>query len=99
MIIARTRALLSVALLLLCLAGGAPAALADTPATLWLRVGHSVLLNAPGLRRVTVANSHIAAVVPVGTAQVIVNGKVPGKTTIIIWTTHGRTDYSVTITS
>jgi Flp pilus assembly secretin CpaC len=95
---ARTRVLPAVALLL-ALAAGAAAALADTPATLWLRVGHSVILNAQDLRRVTVANDKIAVVVPVGTSQVIVNGKAPGKTTIIVWTARGRTDYAVTITN
>ena len=96
MITARTR---TVALLLLSLLSSAAAALADTPATLWLRVGHSVLLNAQDLRRVTVANSRIAVVVPVGTTQVIVNGKAPGRTTIVVWTARGRTDYAVTITN
>ncbi len=98
MITARTR-ILAALVLLLSLAGGAAAALADTPATLWLRVGHSVLLNAQDLRRVTVANDKIAVVVPVGTAQVIVNGKAPGHTTIIVWTARGRTDYAVTVTN
>jgi Flp pilus assembly secretin CpaC len=96
LITARTR---TVALLLLSLLSSAAAALADTPATLWLRVGHSVLLNAQDLRRVTVANSRIAVVVPVGTTQVIVNGMAPGRTTIVVWTARGRTDYAVTITN
>jgi Flp pilus assembly secretin CpaC len=97
-IIARTRALPAVALLV-ALAAGTAAALADTPATLWLRVGHSVILNSQDLRRVTVANSKVAVVVPVGTSQLIVNGKAPGKTTIIVWTARRRTDYGVTITN
>jgi Flp pilus assembly secretin CpaC len=98
-ITARTRSLPAAALLLLSLAWGAAAASADTPATLWLRVGHSVRLNAQDVRRVTVANSRIAAVLPVGTSQVIVNGKAPGHTTIIVWTDRGRTDYAVTVTN
>ena len=51
------------------------------------------------VRRVTVANSRIAAVLPVGTSQVIVNRKAPGHTTIIVWTDRGRTDYAVTVTN
>ena len=96
MIIARIRVLLAAGLLLCC--AGTAGGMAATPATLWLRVGHSLLLGAQGLRRVAVGNSRIAVVVPVGTSQLIVNGKAAGKTSIVVWTQRGRTDYAVTVT-
>ena len=98
MIIQRTRAFLTVVALLLGLAGtGVPAA-ADAVSLVSLQTGHSLLLNADGLQRVAVGDGHIAGVVPVGTSQLIVNGKAPGHTTIFVWTNAGRSVYEVTVT-
>ena len=61
--------------------------------------GHSVLLKAEGLSRVAVGDGRIAGVVPVGTSQVVVNGKTPGHTTIFIWAGGRRVTYEVTVTA
>jgi pilus assembly protein CpaC len=66
---------------------------------LTVQSGHSVLLKADGLTRVAVGDGRIAGVVPVGTSQVVVNGKTPGHTTIFIWAGGSRTTYEVTVTA
>jgi Flp pilus assembly secretin CpaC len=97
-IIQRTRAFLTFAALLLGLFGtGAPAG-ADAVSLLSLQTGHSLILNAEGLQRVAVGDGRIAGVVPVGTTQLIINGKSPGHTTLFVWTGSGRVDYEVTVT-
>ena len=80
---------------LLC--GTVPAA-ADAIQLLSLQSGHSIILNASGLERVAVGDGKIAGVVPIGTSQIVVNGKMPGHTTIFVWTASGRTTYEATVT-
>ena len=62
-----------------------------------LASGRSVSLDAPGLTRVAVGDAKIAGVVPVGTQQVIVNGKAPGHTTVLVWDRSGMREYDVTV--
>ena len=71
---------------------------ADQITLLSVQSGHSVLLKAEGLTRVAVGDGRIAGVVPVGTSQVVVNGKAPGHTTIFIWAGGRRVTYEVTVT-
>jgi Flp pilus assembly secretin CpaC len=71
---------------------------ADPVTLLSVQSGHSVLLNTHGLTRVAVGDGRIAGVVPVGTSQVVVNGKLPGHTTVIVWTHSGRQTYELTVT-
>jgi Flp pilus assembly secretin CpaC len=71
---------------------------ADQITLLSVQSGHSVLLKAEGLTRVAVGDGRIAGVVPVGTSQVVVNGKAPGHTTIFIWAGGKRVTYEVTVT-
>jgi Flp pilus assembly secretin CpaC len=71
---------------------------ADSVNLLSVQSGHSVLLSARGLTRVAVGDGRIAGVVPVGTTQVVVNGKAPGHTTIFIWANGQRETYEVTVT-
>ncbi len=63
-----------------------------------LASGRSTTIDAPGLTRVAVGDGRIAGVVPVGTAQVIINAKAPGHTTLLVWTRSGRHDYDITVT-
>ena len=63
-----------------------------------MQSGHSVLLQAKGLTRVAVGDGRIAGVVPVGTSQVVVNGKAAGHTTIFIWADGQRQTYEITVT-
>jgi pilus assembly protein CpaC len=71
---------------------------ADTVHLLSIQSGHSVLLQTAGLSRVAVGDGRIAGVVPVGTSQVVVNGKAAGHTTIFIWANGQRETYEVTVT-
>jgi Flp pilus assembly secretin CpaC len=71
---------------------------ADQVSLLSIQSGHSVLLKAEGLTRVAVGDGRIAGVVPVGTSQVVVNGKAPGHTTVFIWAGGRRETYEITVT-
>jgi Flp pilus assembly secretin CpaC len=83
---------------LLGVLGGTVPATADQPTILSVQTGHSVVLDVAGLSRVAVGDGRIAGVVPIGTSQVVINGKSSGHTTIFIWTSQGRQTYEVTVT-
>lgn len=74
------------------------AANAAGPTLVSVQSGHSLLLSAHGLTRVAVGDGRIAGVVPIGTSQVVVNGKAPGHTTVIVWADGQRQTYEVTVT-
>src|SRR5579871_6275532 len=76
---------------------GAPAR-ADQPTILAIQTGHSVVIDVKELNRVAVGDGHIAGVVPIGTSQVVINGKSPGHTTIFLWSRAGRQSYEITVT-
>ena len=100
MIDIRTRAIAASAMmtLLAFLARTAPAQ-ADSVAILSLQTGHSIILSTNGLSRVAVGDGRIAGVVPIGTSQLVVNGKAPGHTTIFVWSGHVRTTYELSVSS
>jgi pilus assembly protein CpaC len=93
-----TRRVVASAVALALAAYAAPSA-ADQVTLLSIQSGHSVLLRAQGLTRVAVGDGRIAGVVPVGTSQVVVNGKAPGHTTLFIWAGGARQAYEVTVTA
>lgn len=98
MIVHRLRALLTgVILASVTLFSRAPAA-AQSVSIVSIQTGHSIILNTSGLSRVAVGDGRIAGVVPVGSSQLIVNGKTPGHTTIFAWTNRGRLTYEITVT-
>src|SRR5579863_319858 len=72
---------------------------ADQVTLVSIQSGHSILLKAEGLTRVAVGDGRIAGVVPVGTSQVVVNGKAPGHTTVFVWAGGRRQAYEVTVTA
>src|SRR5579884_3864233 len=74
----------------------APAA-AQAESLLSVQSGHSVLLQTPGLVRVAVGDGRIAGVLPIGTSQLVVNGKAPGHTTVFVWLGGHRETYEVTV--
>jgi Flp pilus assembly secretin CpaC len=74
------------------------AAVADSTTILSVQSGHSLVLNADGLSRVAVGDGRIAGVVPIGTSQIVVNGKAPGHTTVMVWSGGHRSTYEVTVT-
>ena len=71
---------------------------ADTVAVLSVQSGHSVVLQTPGLSRVAVGDARIAGVLPIGTTQLVVNGKAPGNTTVFVWEGGHRATYEITVT-
>ncbi len=105
MINLRTRTYVSSAILALGMTTSFAAApiraAADSVQVLSLQTGHSVILTFESLTRVAVGDGRIAGVVPVGTTQLIINGKAPGHTTIFIWTDGGRkrSTYEVSVSS
>jgi Flp pilus assembly secretin CpaC len=92
-----TRRVGTVAAILVLVAYAAPAA-ADQVTLLSVQAGSSVVLNAAGLTRVAVGDGRIAGAIPVGTSQVLVNGKAPGHTTVVVWADGRRLTYAVTVT-
>jgi Flp pilus assembly secretin CpaC len=76
-----------------------PPVSADQITLLSIQSGHSALLKAEGLTRVAVGDGRIAGAVPVGTSQVVINGKAPGHTTVFIWAGGKRVTYEVTVTA
>ena len=95
----RTMLLGTVAAITLAALGSCPAAAqSETVQLLSVQTGHSVLLQTPGLSRVAVGNGRIAGVVPIGSSQLVINGKAPGHTTVFIWEAGRRATYEVTVT-
>jgi Flp pilus assembly secretin CpaC len=88
--------LLAAAVVLTTLALPAPAA--ETVSLLSVESGHSVLLQTPGLVRVAVGDERIAGVLPIGTSQLVINGKAPGHTTVFVWLGAHRDTYEITVT-
>ncbi|HKE37340.1 MAG TPA: pilus assembly protein N-terminal domain-containing protein, partial [Candidatus Baltobacteraceae bacterium] len=54
-----------------------------------LETGSSTIVDAPGLTRVATGDATVAGVAPIGTGQVVINGKAPGRTTIYVWSAYG----------
>lgn len=72
---------------------------ADQVSLISIQSGHSILIKAEGLTRVAVGDGRIAGAVPIGTSQVVVNGKEPGHTTVFVWAGGRRITYEVTVTA
>lgn len=65
--------------------------------TLTVRTGQSIILQTPGLTRVAVGDAKIAGVVPIGTREIVINGKSSGRTTLFVWTNTTRRDFVVAV--
>ncbi len=78
--------------------GSASAAHAQEANILSVASGSSIVLHTAGLSRVAVGDGRIAGVVPIGTSQLVINGKSPGQTTLLIWAASGRQIYDVVVT-
>ena len=86
------------AVLLSIVSSVSPARAAENVSLITLQSGHSVLLKAPGVSRIAVGDGRIAGVVPVGSSQIVINGKAPGHTSVFVWTAGGRSTYEITVT-
>jgi pilus assembly protein CpaC len=79
----------------LCALGGLPAAawaveLQGQTAPLVVTVGKSLVLdNAMNIQRISLANGDLAEAVAVNPREVLINGKAPGETSLIIWQQGG----------
>jgi pilus assembly protein CpaC len=62
-----------------------------TPQTLHLLVGRSLVITSPNrVKRVSLADPAIAEAVVVSPTQVVINGKVPGGVSLILWDESGQ---------
>jgi len=70
-----------------------------TPVDLVVTVGKSIVLDTPAdLRRVSVANGDLAEALAVNPREVLINGKAPGETSMILWQQDGaRSMYNLTV--
>jgi Flp pilus assembly secretin CpaC len=68
------------------------------PDVIRLQSGHSTLMHISGITRVAIGDGHIAGVVPIGTSQLIINGKDPGTTSLFVWAGGTRLTYVVSVT-
>jgi pilus assembly protein CpaC len=64
---------------------------ATAPRDLFVTVGKSLVMDiAEGIQRVSVANSDLAEALVVTPREVLVNGKAPGETSLILWQQGGN---------
>ncbi len=77
--------------------GGPSASNAQEANLLSVASGGSLVLHTEGLTRVAVGDGRIAGVVPIGTSQLIVNGKTPGHTTLLVWAGGRRIVYDISV--
>jgi pilus assembly protein CpaC len=96
-----SRTLAALVAIAVCQFGSAAGAqAAERISLISVQSGHSVLLSTPGVQRIAVGDGRIAGVVPVGSSQLVINGKAPGHTTVFVWTSNGgRATYEVTVTA
>jgi len=69
------------------------------PPQLIVTVGKSLILDCPAdLRRVSVANADLADALAVNPREVLINGKAPGETSVVLWQQDGtRTMYDLAV--
>src|ERR1051325_3299313 len=66
--------------------GDAQSQQGETPETVHLMVGRSLVITSPArVRRISIADPNIADTLIVSPTQIVVNGKMPGATSLVIW--------------
>jgi pilus assembly protein CpaC len=72
---------------------------ASGPAKLIVTVGKSLIIDSPlNIQRISVANGDLVEAVAVNPKEVLLNGKVPGETSLIVWQHNGnRLVYDLTV--
>jgi pilus assembly protein CpaC len=69
--------------------GAAPAALSTSE--LSVAVNKSIILDQPaGIRRISIASGDIAEAVAASAQEILLNGKAPGDTTLLVWDSRGN---------
>src|ERR1700736_169722 len=79
-------------------ASSGTAARAQAPAQIELESGHSVVIATPHLTRLAVGDSRIAGVTGVTGSQLVVSGRAPGRTSVIVWRGGEVRTYEVVVT-
>ena len=74
------------------------AAHAEAAVPVTLRTGQSVSVSTPRLTRVAVGDGKIAGVLAVGNSEIVINGRSPGRTTLLVWMNGSRRTFDVTVT-
>jgi pilus assembly protein CpaC len=72
----------------------------SAPSDLYVGLNKSnILENANGVKRISIANPEVAEAVAVSKTEVLVNGKAPGETSLVLWDHRGqRTMFDVHVT-
>jgi len=90
---------LAVPLLWMMLPSTAAVAADAGPRDLVVTVGKSLILDCPvDLQRISIANGDVAEALAVNPREVLINGKAPGDTSVILWQQDGkRTMYDLSV--
>src|SRR5690242_9849491 len=72
---------------------------ANAPGRLTVTVGKSLIIDSPlNIQRISVANGDLVEAVAVNPKEVLINGKAPGETSLIVWQQNGsRLLYDLTV--
>ncbi len=72
---------------------------ANAPGRLTVTVGKSLIIDSPlNIQRISVANGDLVEAVAVNPKEVLINGKAPGDTSLIVWQQNGsRLLYDLTV--
>jgi pilus assembly protein CpaC len=62
-----------------------------------ISTGDSTVVHIDGIARIAVGDDKIAGVLPIGTSQMVINGKHAGRTTVDVWARGSRVSYDVTV--
>jgi pilus assembly protein CpaC len=62
-----------------------------------LRVGESMIMDFQGIVRAAIGDPSIADIVVLSTAQLLVNGRAPGETSLLVWDKRGQFRYRVLV--
>ncbi|HXG32122.1 MAG TPA: pilus assembly protein N-terminal domain-containing protein [Bryobacteraceae bacterium] len=72
-------------------ASGVPAQQPAGPRDLYVMAGKSVIIDSPvGIERVAVADGNVAEAVAATPREVLVNGRAPGQTSLVVWQRDGN---------
>jgi Flp pilus assembly secretin CpaC len=70
---------------------------AAAPAEVDLESGHSLVIPAPHLVRLAVGDSRVAGVAGVTGSQLVVTGRAPGRTSVIVWAGNTVRTYEIVV--
>src|ERR1700728_183322 len=88
-----------IALVASVIVAGSLVCAADEPRQITMTAGKSVVIDTPAdVERVAVATEDTVEAVAITQREIVLNGKAPGETTVIVWQRGGeRTSYNVLV--